>query len=193
MKRKASSLTSSAKVKRTQAPQQDYCDVKTRRTDENAVLWPASPAAIEGARQFMRQCAEAARKTLIVPDKDADGLDAGVILLRTLTALGLARELIEVHLLAKHANVHDESERMAMQTKDPGYIIVVDHGSMEAPPIVDSPDTKCLVIDHHLSDKFPKNASSRHHLFLRTKFAGHSIQALRHRADFFVRWARTAT
>lgn len=102
--------------------------------------------------------AKSSQKTLIVPDKDADGLDAGVILLRTLTALGLAPESVGVHLLDKHSTVHDESERQAMQAKDPKYIIVVDHGSIEAPPIVDSPETKCLLIDHHLSDKFPRDA-----------------------------------
>lgn len=102
--------------------------------------------------------AKSSQKTLIVPDKDADGLDAGVILLRTLTVLGLAPESVGVHLLDKHSTVHDESERQAMQAKDPKYIIVVDHGSIEAPPIVDSPETKCLLIDHHLSDKFPRDA-----------------------------------
>ena len=104
---------------------------------------------------------QAGKKTLIVPDKDADGLDAGVILVRTLEALGLASKHIDVHLLEKHATVHSESERKAMQAKNPGYIIVVDHGSVEAPPIVDSPETKCLIIDHHLSDKFPKDAQVR--------------------------------
>lgn len=96
---------------------------------------------------------------MIVPDKDADGLDAGVILLRTLSILGLACQLIEVHLLGKHASVHDESERQAMGAKDPGYVIVVDQGSIKAPPIVDNPNTKSLIIDHHLSDKFPKDAT----------------------------------
>ena len=108
---------------------------------------------------LIRFSAASNQKTLIVPDKDADGLDAGVIVLRTLQILGLVRELIDVHLLHKHSSVHDESERRAMQDKDPKYIIVVDQGSREAPPIVDSPTTKCMVIDHHLSDKFPQNAT----------------------------------
>ena len=45
-----------------------------------------------------------------------------------------------------------------MQAKDPKYIIVVDQGSRAAPPIVDSADVKSLLIDHHQSDVFPKNA-----------------------------------
>ena len=96
---------------------------------------------------------------LIVPDKDADGLDAGVILHKTLVALGLSPNLIEVHLISKNATVHDEAERAAMQNKNPKYIIVVDQGSRAAPPIIDDPDTHSLIIDHHLSDDFPTNAT----------------------------------
>ncbi len=98
-------------------------------------------------------------KTLIVPDKDADGLDSGVILYKTLVALGLPPNLIHVHLISKNTNVHDEAERAAMQAECPKYIIVVDQGSRSAPPVVDSADTKALIIDHHLSDDFPKNAT----------------------------------
>ena len=48
-----------------------------------------------------------------------------------------------------------------MLVKDPKYIIIVDQGSRAAPPVVDSPDTKALIIDHHLSDEFPENATVR--------------------------------
>lgn len=101
--------------------------------------------------------AAAKHKTLIVPDKDADGLDGGVIIHRTLTALGLSPSLIEVHLLRKGRNIHDEEERVAMKAKRPKFIIVVDQGSRRSPPVVDDPETKVLVIDHHLSDEFPEN------------------------------------
>ena len=63
-----------------------------------------------------------------------------------------------MHLIGKNSTVHDEVERTAMQTKDPKYIIVVDQGSRAAPPIVDSAYVKSLLIDHHQSDVFPKNA-----------------------------------
>lgn len=46
-----------------------------------------------------------------------------------------------------------------MQAKFPKYIIVVDQGSRSAPPVVDSTDTKALIIDHHLSDDFPRHAT----------------------------------
>lgn len=97
-------------------------------------------------------------KTLIVPDKDADGLDAGVIIHRTLTALGLSPSLIDVHLIQKGATVHYEEERAAMKAKEPKYIIIVDQGSIAAPPIIDSQEVEALIIDHHLSDEFPKDA-----------------------------------
>ena len=66
-----------------------------------------------------------------------------------------------MHLITKNTSVHDESERAAMQAKNPKYIIVVDQGSRSAPPIIDSEDTKSLLIDHHLSDEFPEGALVR--------------------------------
>ena len=45
-----------------------------------------------------------------------------------------------------------------MQEKEPKFIIVVDQGSRAAPPIVESPAVRSLIIDHHLSDEFPQNA-----------------------------------
>ena len=97
-------------------------------------------------------------KTLIVPDKDADGLDSGVIIYRTLCALGLPSSLISVHLVGKGLSIHDEGERKAMKKKDPKYIIVVDQGSRAGPPVIDSTEAKSLIIDHHLSSEFPKDA-----------------------------------
>lgn len=100
-------------------------------------------------------------KVLIVPDKDADGLDAGVIIHRTLTALGAEASSIHVHLVSKGNSVHDEQEREAMKAQDPKYIIIVDQGSRPAPSVVDTPGVKCLIIDHHLSDEFPRDAMVR--------------------------------
>jgi len=45
-----------------------------------------------------------------------------------------------------------------MRAKDPKHIIVVDQGSVASSPVVDSPDVQSLIIDHHLSDEFPRNA-----------------------------------
>jgi nanoRNase/pAp phosphatase (c-di-AMP/oligoRNAs hydrolase) len=102
--------------------------------------------------------AQSGKKTLIVPDKDADGLSSGVTIYRTLVELGHDPSLLDVHLVQKGNNIHVQSEREAMQAKDPAYIIVLDQGSVEGPRVVDQPTTKALILDHHLSDHFPRDA-----------------------------------
>ena len=94
-----------------------------------------------------------------MPDKDADGLSAGTIVHRTLVALGLPSLLIETHLVGKGSNIHNDVERQSMKEKQPRYVIVVDQGSRAGPPVVDALHTKCLIIDHHLSDEFPENST----------------------------------
>ena len=97
--------------------------------------------------------------TLIVPDKDADGLSAGVIVHRTLTKLGLDEKHLDVHLVQKGSNIHAEDERQAILAKNPKFIIVLDQGSRGGPPVIDSLYTRSLIIDHHLSDEFPRDAT----------------------------------
>ncbi|KIW46741.1 uncharacterized protein PV06_02387 [Exophiala oligosperma] len=136
----------------------DYCDVEPKRDETGKAIWPAPAEAMEKARALIRECAASGKKTLIVPDKDADGLSSGVTLYRTLTILGLDESLIDVHLVQKGSNIHVQSEREAMAAKDPAYIFVLDQGSVAGPPVVDSSATKSLIIDHHLSDHFPEGA-----------------------------------
>lgn len=137
----------------------DYCDVAPKRDEHGTPIWPASEEALEAARAFVRECATSGKRTLIVPDKDADGLSSGVTLYRTLTALRLDPSLISVHLVQKGSNIHDEAERAAMAAKQPGYIVVLDQGSRGGPPVIDDPACKSLILDHHLSDDFPQNAT----------------------------------
>lgn len=101
----------------------------------------------------------AQEKTLIVPDKDADGLTSGSILWRTLVMLGLEPSLIEVHLLSKGTTVHDDVERQKMEATGASYIFILDQGSRNAPPVIDRPH-RALVIDHHWAreDDFPKDS-----------------------------------
>jgi hypothetical protein len=103
--------------------------------------------------------AEAQKATLILPDKDADGLSSGAILHHTLTSLGLSSDLISVYFPPKGSNVHDESTKNAISAKAPSYIFVLDQGSRKTPPIIDIPHT-CLVIDHHYAEDggFPEGA-----------------------------------
>ncbi|MCJ1322785.1 hypothetical protein MMC15_008135 [Xylographa vitiligo] len=159
MKRKATDSSVASKSKRPKEAIPDYCDVEPRRDAQEGIIWPAPEKAMDEAREFLRKCASAQQKTLIVPDKDADGLDAGVIIHRTLTALGLSPSLIDVHLVKKGTNIHDAEERILMQAKNPKFVIVVDQGSRSGPPVVDNKDVQSLIIDHHLSDEFPQNAT----------------------------------
>ena len=93
-----------------------------------------------------------------MPDKDADGLSSGVILYRTLRALELSEDQIEVHLVSKGHNIHDDVEREAMSAKEPSHIVVLDQGSRSGPPVIEDASVQSLIIDHHLSDDFPSGA-----------------------------------
>ena len=104
------------------------------------------------------ESASAQKPTLIVPDKDADGLSSGVIIHRTLVKLGLDPKLLDVHLVGKGSNIHVKDERKLMLEKRPNFVIVLDQGSRGGPPIIDDDEAKSLLIDHHLSDDFPKDA-----------------------------------
>jgi hypothetical protein len=95
---------------------------------------------------------------VIAPDKDADGLTSGVILHRTLVALGLPESKIAVHLISKGHSIHDESECEAISALNPSHIIVLDQGSRPGPAIVPNPSTRTLIIDHHQSSQFPDAA-----------------------------------
>ncbi|KAL3421627.1 single-stranded-dna-specific exonuclease [Phlyctema vagabunda] len=155
MKRKASPEVVSP---RKSTKVDDYCNVKPK-TDKNGIIWPAPHDQMANARAFIRECAAAEKRTLIVPDKDADGLSSGVMIHRTLRKLGFPETLLDVHLVQKGSNIHEEIERIAMKEMKPRYIIVLDQGSRGGPPVIDDPETKCIVIDHHLSDDFPKDAT----------------------------------
>lgn len=103
--------------------------------------------------------ARSQQKTLIVPDKDADGLSAGAILRHTLMLLGLPPEMIDVHLLSKGNTIHSEGEREIMKAYSPQFIFVLDQGSRPGPPVIDG-DHNALIIDHHYAteDDFPKDS-----------------------------------
>lgn len=81
-----------------------------------------------------------------------------MIVHRTLVKLGLDPKNLDVHLVQKGSNIHEETERKLMLDKNPAFVIVLDQGSRGGPPVIDDEDAKCLLIDHHLSDDFPKNA-----------------------------------
>jgi single-stranded DNA-specific DHH superfamily exonuclease len=98
-------------------------------------------------------------RTLLVPDKDADGLSGTLIIYRTLLALGHAAETISVHFVEKGSNPHREEERLKLGAHGAQYAIVVDQGSRPGPSLV--PGAKTLLVDHHFSDEFPNDTVVR--------------------------------
>ncbi|KAG4292888.1 hypothetical protein FPRO06_12376 [Fusarium proliferatum] len=104
-------------------------------------------------------CAAAGKQTLIVPDKDADGLAAGAIIRKPLILLGLDSKLISCYTMTKNSLLHYGDSRANMEAYNPSYIIVLDQGSWKSEPVVDSPH-RALVIDQHLAedDDHPKGA-----------------------------------
>ncbi|PSS05318.1 DHH family protein [Coniella lustricola] len=168
MKRVASTATPTrSKPKKRRIVLPEYHETPSLQTESGEIIWPAPQGQIDGARAFIQECAAAGKRTVIVPDKDADGLTSGAILQRTLVALGLDKSLISAHLLQKGNSVHDEVERVAMAAHRPAYIFVLDQGSRNSPPVVDDADAdsqhahKALIIDHHhaaTASDFPKGS-----------------------------------
>ncbi|VUC27792.1 unnamed protein product [Clonostachys rosea] len=150
-----------AKKPRTSAPQQvpAYHLTKHVRDEKGQVMWPAPEDKMEAARAFIIECAFAAKSTLIVPDKDADGLASGAILQRTLKLIGLDESLISVHVLGKGCSVHDDTSRSVMASFDPEFIFVLDQGSRKSSPLIDQPH-KGIIIDHHHAEEgdHPENS-----------------------------------
>ncbi|OAG01832.1 DHH phosphoesterase [Paraphaeosphaeria sporulosa] len=158
-KRKAETQASPAKAKKPKVQIPEYHLTPSRRDEDGEIVWPAPKAQIERAREIIRECASAQKPTLILPDKDADGLSSGAILHHTLTSLGLSSDLISVYFPPKGSNVHDESTRSTVTELSPAYIFVLDQGSRKTGPFYDA-SHKCLIIDHHFAEEggFPEGA-----------------------------------
>ncbi|KAF4635140.1 hypothetical protein G7Y89_g2958 [Cudoniella acicularis] len=157
MKRKAD--TSPEPSSRKALKVDDYCSAQPRIDSKGDPIWPALEEQMQAARAFLKECAAAQKRTLIVPDKDADGLSAGVIVYRTLVKLGLDPAHLDVHLVQKGSNIHEEEERKLMSEKKSDFVIVLDQGSRGGPPVTDNEDARSIIIDHHLSDEFPQDAT----------------------------------
>ncbi|KAI1434481.1 DHH phosphoesterase [Xylaria sp. CBS 124048] len=147
------------KTKTKSPPIPAYHETPSLLDESGQPIWPAPKDQMDRARRFIRECVTAGERTLIVPDKDADGLSSGVILQKTLVMLGLDPGLISVHHLQKGRNIHDESERQAMAAHKPSFIFILDQGSSKSQPVIDGPH-RALIIDHHwaLDDHFPEGS-----------------------------------
>ena len=114
--------------------------------------------AMQKGKDFLVECAKAKQKTVIVPDKDADGLAGAALIYRLLILLGLPEKDIIVHLSQRGTNVHDEKERSALAAIGPTYAIVIDQGSRPGQSLVPKLEPRCktLLIDHHEAAVFPE-------------------------------------
>ncbi|KAF4345031.1 dhh family [Fusarium beomiforme] len=130
------------------APVAEYHLTPSRRDSEGEIIWPAPKDQMEAARKFIRDCVAAGERTLIVPDKDADGLTSGAILRNTLILLGLDPKLVSAYIIKKGHRFNDETSSKDMESYRPSFIFVLDQGSLKSPPLIDSPH-RTLVIDHH--------------------------------------------
>lgn len=153
-------------------------EVSNRPVNSSSSSWPAPSSALEAARSFLQEwyvlnqlyhntygdtnifilhhdnddSASSSSKTLLLPDKDADGLCGTLIVYRTLISLGLSPSFIYVHFVSKGSNVHEESEGVKIEEYGARYIIVVDQGSRGGGVV------KTLIVDHHWSEDFPEGA-----------------------------------
>ncbi|KIO24887.1 hypothetical protein M407DRAFT_76368 [Tulasnella calospora MUT 4182] len=121
--------------------------------------WPAPPSALENARRFLQKSARAGGRTILVPDKDADGLCGASIIYRTLVHLGHSPEDISTHLLQKGNNVHEPAEHAVIRSLGARYVIVVDQGSRGTRVTAEDDPAEVLIVDHHFSNEFPPGAT----------------------------------
>ncbi|RDI78980.1 hypothetical protein Vi05172_g11064 [Venturia inaequalis] len=150
MKRSKPAADSNPPSKRRRIEVPEYCSVDCIKDEDGSEIWPAPAEQMKMARNMITECANENQKTVIVPDKDTDGLTSGAILFRTLVLLGLDPDLIEIHLVEKGTSITDESERKRIALKNPKWIFVLDQGSRNSPPIIET-SHKALVIDHHFA------------------------------------------
>jgi len=160
MKRKQDQPGSQRPAKKARPEVPEYHLTPSVKDEDGDIIWPAPKDQMSRARDIIKGCAASGKKTLIVPDKDADGLTSGAILYRTLMLLGLPEDQIAVHLLTKGDAVHSPAQRERMSKHDPAFVFVLDQGSRASEPLVSNEHT-CLVIDHHhaTASDFPTNAS----------------------------------
>ncbi|KAH6642357.1 hypothetical protein C7974DRAFT_302198 [Boeremia exigua] len=159
LKRKADQPAASTAAKKQKVVVPEYHTAPQRRDDTGEIVWPARQEQIERAREIIRECAQAQKPIVILPDKDADGLSSGAILHHTLTSLGLRPDLISVYFPPKGSNVHDDTTNQALTEIAPSYVFVLDQGSRKGAALLDLPHT-CLLVDHHFAEDggFPEGA-----------------------------------
>lgn len=112
--------------------------------------WPASTTQIAAARALLVETA--GQRVIVAPDRDVDGLAAGVLTERAVARLG-GEPVVE--LPGKGEHVHTPSMRARLARIRAAALVVLDMGS-RAGPIVDGLPT--IVIDHHDAREIPDGA-----------------------------------
>jgi single-stranded-DNA-specific exonuclease len=102
--------------------------------------WPATAAAIEAARAFLRSCTG---RVVIACDSDVDGLASAVIVERTVQAVGADAAVLPVR---RGEQVHGAAMKERIGAANPARLIVLDMGSR---PQSILPGLPTLIIDHH--------------------------------------------
>lgn len=111
------------------------------------------------SRLIVLPSAASGKTTVIAPDKDADGLCGGSIIYRTLLLLGHSPESVKICLVSKGSNVHEEGEHQAIRRLGAAFVIFVDQGSRPTRVTSEDDEAEVLIVDHHLSDKFPPGST----------------------------------
>lgn len=65
---------------------------------------------------------------------------------------------MDVHFVEKGSNVHSPTEQDKANAYGAKWILCVDQGSRPGPPLNQEEGSRTLIIDHHWSDEFPKDA-----------------------------------
>lgn len=105
--------------------------------------WPAPRKILDEARAIIAGFGARKARVIVAPHTDADGLAAGVIVIRALERLGAVPI---VALPGKGEHVHTPSMRARLNELHADGLIVLDMGSRSG-PIVEGVPT--IVIDHH--------------------------------------------
>jgi len=122
-------------------------------------IWPAPSSTIAKATEFIKRASSSNETILLIPDKDADGLSAGMIMKRTLIHLGAKPESILEHHIPSGKNPASSSQREVLERYGARWIIVLDQGSPVGPPLVKGAEmgwqsdeegaVRTMVLDHH--------------------------------------------
>jgi hypothetical protein len=133
--------------------------VDVARLSSSHPVWPAPASTIAKAATFLQRAASSNERILLIPDKDADGLSAGMIVKRTLIHLGTSPDLICEHHIPSGKNPASNSEKSVYESYNARWIIVLDQGSPAGPPLVPGAEkgwesdeegaVRTMVLDHH--------------------------------------------